>query len=96
MIIPLNQGPDFTVYFDGFRVYISLGSSFVNQTRGLCGTYNYITRDDYQTPNGLIQTNLIAFADAYKVSPTCTTPPQISSCGLFPAVSKNSFLSYEE
>lgn len=96
MIIPLNQGPDFTVYFDGFRVYISLGSSFVNQTRGLCGTYNYITCDDYQTPNGLIQTNLIAFADAYKVSPTCTTPPQSSSCGLFPAVRENPFLSYEE
>ena len=83
-----NKGPDFTIYFDGFRVYTSLGSSFVNQTRGLCGTYNYITRDDYQTPNGLIQTNLIAFADAYKVSAICTTPLQISSSGLFPAVSE--------
>jgi hypothetical protein len=60
----------------------------MNQTYGLCGTFNYITRDDYQTPNGLIETNIIAFADAYKVSQTCTTPSQTTSCSLFPAVSK--------
>jgi hypothetical protein len=81
------EGSDFSIYFDGFRVYITLGSTFVNQTRGLCGTFNYITRDDYQTPNGLIETNLNGFADAYKVSSTCTTPLQTTSCSLFPAVS---------
>ncbi len=64
-----------------------MGPSFVNQTRGLCGTFNYITRDDYQTPNGLIETNLIGFAEAYKISSTCTTPSQTTSCSLFPAVS---------
>jgi hypothetical protein len=82
------EGSDFSIYFDGFRVYITLGPSFVNQTRGLCGTYNYITRDDYQTPNGLIETNLIGFADAYKISSTCTTPSQTTTCSLFPAVSQ--------
>ncbi len=65
-----------------------MGSTFVNQTRGLCGTFNYITRDDYQTPNGLIETNLIGFADAYKISQTCTTPLQTTSCSLFPSVSE--------
>ncbi|CAF1096107.1 unnamed protein product [Rotaria sordida] len=79
------EGTDFSIYFDGFRVYITLGPSFINQTRGLCGTFNYITRDDYQTPNGLIETNLIAFADAYKISQTCNTPLQTTSCSLFPA-----------
>jgi hypothetical protein len=64
-----------------------LGPSFINQTRGLCGTFNFITRDDYQTPNGLVETNLISFADAYKISQTCTTPLQTTSCSLFPAVS---------
>lgn len=63
-----------------------MSASFVNQTRGLCGTFNYITRDDYQTPNGLIETNLIGFADAYKISQTCITPVQTTSCSLFPAV----------
>jgi hypothetical protein len=80
------EGTDFSIYFDGFRVYITLGSSFINQTLGLCGTFNYVTRDDYQTPNGLIETNLIGFVDAYKISSTCTTPSQTSSCSLFPAV----------
>jgi hypothetical protein len=80
-------GTDFSIYFDGFRVYINLGPSFVNQTRGLCGTYNFVTRDDYQTPNGLIETNLISFADAYKITPTCNTPLQTAPCSLFPAVS---------
>ncbi|CAF4176668.1 unnamed protein product [Rotaria socialis] len=79
------EGPDFAIYFDGFRVYITLESSFINQTRGLCGTFNYITRDDYETPNGLIETNIISFADAYKTSQTCNTPLQTSSCSLFPA-----------
>ncbi len=77
---------DFSIYFDGFRVYITLGPSFINQTRGLCGTFNFVTRDDYLTPNGLIETNLIAFADAYKISQTCTTPSQTTACSLFPAV----------
>jgi hypothetical protein len=66
-----------------------LGPSFVNQTRGLCGTFNYITRDDYLTPNRLIETNLIGFADAYKISSTCTTPSQTTTaCNLFPAVNE--------
>ncbi|CAF5116946.1 unnamed protein product, partial [Rotaria magnacalcarata] len=78
------EGPDFTIYFDGFRVYITLEPSFINQTCGLCGTFNYITRDDYQTPNGLIETNIIGFADAYKTSQTCNTPSQTSPCSLFP------------
>ena len=80
------EGSDFTIYFDGFRVYLTLQTSFLNQTRGLCGTFNFVTRDDYLTPNGLIETNLIGFADAYKISQTCTTPSQTSSCSLFPAV----------
>lgn len=80
------SGPGFSIYFDGFRVYINLQTSFLNRTRGLCGTFNYVTRDDYQTPNGLIETNLIGFADAYKASQTCTTPSQTTSCSLFPAV----------
>lgn len=63
-----------------------MGSSFINQTRGLCGTFNYVTRDDYQTPNGLIETNLVGFAQAYTISQTCTTPSQTTSCSLFPAV----------
>ncbi|CAF1170552.1 unnamed protein product, partial [Didymodactylos carnosus] len=52
---------------------------------GLCGTYNYITRDDYVTPNGLIEANLIGFAEAYKTSATCTTPKQTTACNVFPA-----------
>ena len=83
-----SLGPNFSIYFDGFRVYITLGPAFINQTRGLCGTFNYITRDDYQTPNGLIETNLIGFADAYKISQTCVTPLQTTSCSLFPSVRK--------
>ncbi|CAF1517468.1 unnamed protein product, partial [Didymodactylos carnosus] len=73
------------VHFDGLRVYITLQPSFVNQVRGLCGTYNFITNDEFLTLNGLTETNIETFANAYKTFGDCSVPDQINPCLNSPA-----------
>ncbi|CAF0885223.1 unnamed protein product [Rotaria sp. Silwood1] len=75
------------IHFDPLtsRIYIKLHPSFFNQVRGLCGTFNYVTKDDFLTPNNVIETNLVTFANAYLAS-SCSIPDQqIDTCFNFPA-----------
>ncbi|CAF2974554.1 unnamed protein product [Rotaria sp. Silwood2] len=71
------------------RIYIKLHPSFFNRVRGLCGTFNYITNDDFLTPNNIIETDLLTFANAYLDS-SCSIPDQqIDTCFNFPANEQN-------
>ncbi len=68
------------------RIYIRLDPSFVNRVRGLCGTFNYITKDDFLTPNNVIETNLVTFANAYLASSCSISDQKPDACFNFPAV----------
>lgn len=73
-------GDGFKVFFDGIRLYITLDTEYENKVKGLCGTFNYQTQDDFLASNNIIETNLVKFADSYKTDLTVTTPPQNDPC----------------
>lgn len=80
------QGKGFYILFDGIRVYITVDPLFLNNIRGLCGTYNYKSSDDFMPPNGFIESDIISFVDSYKLDESCETPKQIAPCDTFPSV----------
>ena len=81
------EGVGFKILFDGLRIYISLDQIFVENTRGLCGTFNYNSKDDFLIPNGFIELDVESFVGSYKLDGSCRTPKQTSPCQVFIAVS---------
>jgi hypothetical protein len=81
-----NIGYGFKVLFDGVRVYIKLDPIYIDNTRGLCGTYNFKSSDDFYPPNGFIESDVVSFTDSYKPDITCLTPIQNQPCENFIAV----------
>lgn len=52
----------------------------MNKIKGLCGTYNLNSNDDFLAPNNIVETNIVTFTDYYKVNQEISTPIQINSC----------------
>ncbi len=73
-------GKGFKVLFDGLRIYVKLDPFYTQNTRGLCGTYNYKSVDDFALPIGIAATEINEFVDAYKTDDTSITPPQVEPC----------------
>lgn len=73
-------GPGFYLVFDGIRLYITLESLYANLVRGLCGTFNFQNQDDFLASNNIIETNLIQFADSFKIDLSTLTPEQSDPC----------------
>lgn len=69
------------------RIYIKLDQLFVNNVRGLCGTYNYKSSDDFSLPSGIVESEVNEFVNAFKLSDICVTPIQRDTCEIFVAVS---------
>ena len=86
------SGPGFDILVDGLRVYIQLDTQFIGNTRGLCGTYNFKSSDDFYPPSGFIEADVFSFADSYKNDMGCTTPTQHSRCEHFIAVRIHIFI----
>jgi hypothetical protein len=61
------SGNGFQVYVSKNRVYIKLSPLYAGNTRGLCGTYNFNSQDDFLTPNHLQETSIKGFIEAYKI-----------------------------
>ncbi|CAF3508414.1 unnamed protein product [Didymodactylos carnosus] len=78
--IPADYSKGFYVHFDGIRVYIKLSTHFLNKTRGLCGTYDYNSQNDFMTHIAIVETDIRTFVDDYKTETTCTTPVQKHPC----------------
>ncbi|CAF2802982.1 unnamed protein product [Rotaria sp. Silwood2] len=70
----------FQIQFDGIRAYIRLDPIFVNNTRGLCGTYDFNSQNDFLTHISIVETNIKTFVDDYKSDLVCTTPSQQHPC----------------
>jgi hypothetical protein len=88
------RGLDFTIVFDGIRVYITLGGVYLNRIIGLCGAFNLNTHDDFLAPNNIVESNIITFTDYYKVNPNLPTPTQTNPCDQMISVSVFIFWTY--
>lgn len=73
-------GHGFQIQFDGIRAYIRLDPLFVNNTRGLCGTYDFNSQNDFLTHISIVETNIKTFVDDYKTNSICITPSQQNPC----------------
>jgi von Willebrand factor type D domain len=73
------------------RIYIRLDPSYVNNTRGLCGTYDYNSQNDFLTRISIVETNILTFVDDYRTDSTCVTPSQQHPCqqNVFVCIVKN-------
>jgi integrin beta 3 len=76
-------GRGFQIQFDGIRAYIRLDPLYVNNTRGLCGTYDFNSQNDFLTHISIIETDIKTFVDDYKTDSSCTTPSQQNPCDQF-------------
>ena len=83
----LIRGKDFTIIFDGLRVYITIGGVYLNKIIGLCGAFNLNTNDDFLAPNNIVEKNIITFTNYYKVNPNLPTPTQTNPCDQMISVS---------
>lgn len=75
------------ILVDSMRVYIKLDPIYMENTRGLCGTFNSKSTDDWMPPNGFPESDVVAFADSYKSEALCETLPQVKPCEMYIAVS---------
>jgi hypothetical protein len=65
------------VWWDGVtRVYIDVPSNFQRNTKGLCGTFNQNQNDDFLTPEGDIEQDVVAFANKWKTHEVCEDVPE--------------------
>ena len=53
------------------RAYIKVQPRFRDMTCGLCGTFNSNQNDDLTTKENIIESNVIAFGNSWKVNPSC-------------------------
>jgi hypothetical protein len=81
------KGKGFTVLYDGMRIYIKLTPHYLNRVKGLCGTYNLQSHDDFKSAYGIVETDVRIFSDSYKLEQQCTTPTQVDPCDLNKSVS---------
>lgn len=79
----LFLGRGFQVQFDGIRAYIRLDPSYVNNTRGLCGTFDFNSQNDFLTHISIVETDIKTFVEDYKTDLACTTPSQQHPCEQF-------------
>ena len=73
-------GRGFQIQFDGIRAYIRLDPVYVNNTRGLCGTYDFNSQNDFLTHISIVETKLEMFLEDFKTDPSCVTPVQQNPC----------------
>ncbi|XP_038045083.1 SCO-spondin-like [Patiria miniata] len=53
------------------RIYLSVTENLFGKVEGLCGTYNRITADDFQLPNGVVARVSHLFAPRWKSNSQC-------------------------
>ncbi|XP_078538909.1 mucin-5B-like [Lissotriton helveticus] len=54
-----------------FQVFITVTSSFKGKTAGLCGNFNSVSLDDFQTVSGVVENSASAFANSWKTMSFC-------------------------
>ncbi|KAG2462468.1 MUC5B protein, partial [Polypterus senegalus] len=54
------------------QVYVTLDASFKSQTCGICGNFNNVQADDFNTNSGVVEGTASAFANTWKTMATCS------------------------
>ncbi|XP_059510645.1 von Willebrand factor isoform X1 [Stegostoma tigrinum] len=78
---------DFQFDWDGYgKVYLKLSAIYTGTTCGLCGNFNGNQGDDFLTPSGLVETEMVNFGNSWKVNGGCADLEQIYAdpCNLNP------------
>ena len=57
----------FSLHWTGYNSYLTVNHTLFNQTCGLCGTFNYVRKDDRYLPGGQEDVGLDAFAKEWLV-----------------------------
>lgn len=73
-------GKGFTLLYDRTRLYIRLTPYYLNKFRGLCGTFNLQSHDDFTAASGIVESDIKLFADSYKLDADCASPIQKNPC----------------
>lgn len=55
----------------GTRVYVKLESRWKGNVQGLCGNYNYDSKDDFMNPSSGVEQNPIIFGHSWKLDDSC-------------------------
>ncbi|KAM4544149.1 SCO-spondin [Fundulus diaphanus] len=72
-IIIQTFGAQLLWYLDGSFALIHLLPGFANKVRGLCGTLTWNQHDDFTTPEGDVENNVLSFAGKFTSEP-CNLP----------------------
>ncbi|XP_075237780.1 hemolectin [Lycorma delicatula] len=68
------------VWWDGqTRVYIDAPPLIEGKTQGLCGTFTYMQKDDFLTPEGDIESDVVSFANKWRTHESCDNVKQDST-----------------
>ena len=70
------------VQYDGvYNVFVTVNDRYEGKTRGLCGTFNKNTTDDFTKPDDQVVINSQEFGNSWKVNKDCgITPPPPDPC----------------
>ncbi|XP_028395746.1 neurogenic locus notch homolog protein 1-like [Dendronephthya gigantea] len=82
--IELRTNFGLTVEYDGvYNVFVMVSTRFKGKTVGLCGNFNGNAKDDFTDSNSRRSSNILQFADSWKVDNSCpNTKPQPDPCAL--------------
>ncbi|XP_072418254.1 von Willebrand factor [Chiloscyllium punctatum] len=70
--VRVNYDEDFQLDWDGYgKVYLKLGAIYTGTTCGLCGNFNGNQGDDFLTPSGLVETEMVNFGNSWKLNGGC-------------------------
>ncbi|XP_063293572.1 mucin-5B-like [Pelobates fuscus] len=58
-----------------FQLFITVNSTFQDQTNGLCGNFNGVEADDLKTMSGVVEESASAFSNSWKVQASCSDLP---------------------
>ncbi|XP_068115744.1 mucin-5AC-like [Hyperolius riggenbachi] len=59
------------------QLYIILDPTYKEKMCGLCGNFNSIQKDDFQTSSGVLESNAVDFANTWKTQYQCENVPPI-------------------
>lgn len=55
----------------GTRIYVKLGSQWMNRVHGLCGNYDGDASNDFKSPSTGLETNAVLFGNSWKLEEFC-------------------------
>ncbi|XP_069765096.1 von Willebrand factor [Narcine bancroftii] len=85
--VRVTYDESFQFDWDGYgKVNLKLSSVYMGLTCGLCGNFNGNQGDDFLTPSGLVEPEMVNFGNSWKINGGCTDlkPMHADPCKLHP------------